>query len=84
MTDRASKPLPNQLLLPFPEEDEEPGDRIVTPRFTKDVDELRTYVMECRQVLSDGDWRTATTKDTKVNDDRCNHRMPGVTAHTKE
>lgn len=55
MTDLASKPLPNQLLLPFPEEDEEPGD-----------------------------WRTATTKDTKVNDDRCNHRMPGVPAHTKE
>lgn len=28
-------------------------DRIVTPRFTKDVDELRTYVMDVRQVLSD-------------------------------
>lgn len=28
-------------------------DRIVTPRFTKDVDELRTYVMDIRQVLSD-------------------------------
>jgi hypothetical protein len=27
--------------------------RIVTPRFTKDVDELRTYVMDIRQVLSD-------------------------------
>lgn len=28
-------------------------DRIVTPRFTKDADELRTYHMDIRQVLSD-------------------------------
>lgn len=28
-------------------------DRIVTPRFIKDVDELRTWVMDIRQVLSD-------------------------------
>lgn len=28
-------------------------DRIVTSRFTKDVDELRTWVMDIRQVLSD-------------------------------
>lgn len=28
-------------------------DRIVTPRFTKDIEELRTYVMDIRQVLSD-------------------------------
>lgn len=28
-------------------------DRIVTPRFTKDVDELRTYIMDVRQVMSD-------------------------------
>jgi hypothetical protein len=27
--------------------------RIVTPRFTKDVDELRTWVMDIRQVMSD-------------------------------
>ena len=27
--------------------------RVVTPRFTKDVDELRTWVMDIRQVLSD-------------------------------
>jgi hypothetical protein len=27
--------------------------RILTPRFTKDIDELRTYVMDVRQVLSD-------------------------------
>ncbi len=28
-------------------------DRVVTPRFVKDVDELRTWVMDIRQVLSD-------------------------------
>lgn len=28
-------------------------DRIATPRFTKDVDELRTWIMDIRQVLSD-------------------------------
>lgn len=28
-------------------------DRIMTPRFTKDVDELRTWIMDIRQVLSD-------------------------------
>lgn len=28
-------------------------DRILTPRFTKDVEELRTYVMDIRQILSD-------------------------------
>ena len=28
-------------------------DRILTPRFTKDVDELRTWVMDIRQVMSD-------------------------------
>jgi hypothetical protein len=28
-------------------------DRISTPRFTKDVDELRTWIMDIRQVLSD-------------------------------
>ena len=27
--------------------------RIVTPRFTKDVDQLRTWIMDIRQVLSD-------------------------------
>jgi hypothetical protein len=28
-------------------------DRITTPRFTKDVDDLRTWIMDIRQVLSD-------------------------------
>lgn len=28
-------------------------DRITTPRFTKDVDELRTWIMDLRQVISD-------------------------------
>ncbi len=29
------------------------SERILSPRFTKDVDELRTYIMDIRQVLSD-------------------------------
>ena len=29
------------------------GDRVLSPRFVKDVDELRTYHMDIRQVLSD-------------------------------
>ena len=28
-------------------------DRIMTPRFTKDIDELRTYDMDIRQIMSD-------------------------------
>lgn len=28
-------------------------DRIISPKFTKDVDELRTYMMDIRQILSD-------------------------------
>lgn len=28
-------------------------DRIVTPRFTRDVDELRTWTMDIRRILSD-------------------------------
>ena len=28
-------------------------DRVMTPRFTKDIDELRTYDMDIRQILSD-------------------------------
>jgi hypothetical protein len=39
-------------------------DRIVTPRFTKDVDELRTYVMDIRQVLSTTPSRTCWPRKT--------------------
>lgn len=40
--------------------------RIVTPRFTKDVDELRTYVMDIRQILSDNAIKDiASEEDTK-------------------
>lgn len=40
-------------------------DRIVTPRFTKDVDELRTYYIDIRQVLSDN-----SIKDMLAEEDR--------------
>ena len=40
-------------------------DRIVTPRFTKDVDELRTYRMDIRQILSDN-----AIKDMLAEEDR--------------
>lgn len=40
-------------------------ERIVTPRFTKDVDELRTYVMDIRQILSDN-----AIKDMTAEEDR--------------
>lgn len=38
-------------------------DRIVTPRFMKDVDELRTYVMDIRQVLSDNALKDMLTEE---------------------
>jgi len=40
-------------------------DRIATSRFTKDVDELRTYVMDIRQILSDN-----AIKDMLAEEDR--------------
>ena len=41
-------------------------DRILTPRFTKDVDELRTWIMDIRQVLSDNAIRDMLVEeDTK-------------------
>lgn len=40
-------------------------DRIVTPRFVKDVDELRTYYIDIRQVLSDN-----SIKDMLAEEDR--------------
>ena len=56
-------------------------DRIVTPRFTKDVDELRTYRMDIRQILSDN-----AIKDMLAEEDRkfiaaCNAAM-GSAANT--
>jgi len=44
--------LPNSLYIRGPRY-KVTFDRIVTTRFTKDVDELRTWVMDIRQVLSD-------------------------------
>jgi hypothetical protein len=53
-------------------------DRIVTPRFTKDVDELRTYRMDIRQILSDN-----AIKDMLAEEDRkfiaaCNAALGGA------
>lgn len=53
-------------------------DRIVTPRFTKDVDELRTWIMDIRQVLSDN-----AIKDMLAEEDgkfirACNTAMVGA------
>jgi len=39
-------------------------DRIMTPRFTKDIDELRTYDMDIRQILSDN-----SVKDMSAEED---------------
>jgi len=54
--------------------------RILTPKFTKDVDELRTYDMDIRQVLSDN-----AIKDMGAEEDgkflaACNAAMSGTTA----
>lgn len=38
-------------------------DRILTPRFVKDVDELRTWVMDIRQVLSDNALKDALAEE---------------------
>lgn len=40
-------------------------DRIVTPRFTKDVDELRTYYIDIRQVLSDNSIKDMLAEEDK-------------------
>jgi hypothetical protein len=59
-------------------------DRIATSRFTKDVDELRTYIMDIRQVLSDN-----AIKDILAEEDgkfilACNTLLvgPGLTVPT--
>lgn len=53
-------------------------DRILTPRFTKDIDELRTYDMDIRQILSDN-----SIKDMLAEEDgkfilTCNTLLGGV------
>jgi hypothetical protein len=38
-------------------------DRIMTPRFTKDIDELRTYDMDIRQIMSDNSVKDMTAEE---------------------
>lgn len=90
MTDRAFKPLPNQLLLPFPEEEsdsqgERPCNSITQHGFgifPGEDEELDSQGERLRSTHCD--WQTASAKGTKVNDARCDHRMPGVLSHIKD
>lgn len=53
-------------------------DRIVTPRFTKDVDELRTYYIDIRQVLSDNSIKDMLAEEDKKFIDAVNASMGGA------
>lgn len=53
-------------------------DRIVTPRFTKDVDELRTYRMDIRQILSDNAIKDMLFEEDRKFIDACNAAMGGA------
>jgi len=62
-------------------------DRIVSPRAVKDVDELRTYVIDIRQVLSDNmikdmlaeeDTKFINTMNTAVGSVNANNSLSGV------
>ena len=50
-------------------------DRIVTPRFTKDVDELRTYRMDIRQILSDNAIKDMLAEEDRKFIEACNASM---------
>lgn len=52
-------------------------DRIVTPRFTKDVDELRTYYIDIRQVLSDNSIKDMLAEEDKKFIDAVNAALGG-------
>lgn len=52
-------------------------DRIVTPRFVKDVDELRTWVMDIRQVLSDNAIKDMLAEEDSKFIAACNAVMIG-------
>lgn len=52
-------------------------DRIVTPRFVKDVDELRTWVMDIRQVLSDNSIKDMLAEEDSKWISACNAVMIG-------
>ena len=53
-------------------------DRIVTPRFMKDVDELRTWIMDIRQVLSDNAIKDMLAEEDGKFISACNTAMVGV------
>jgi hypothetical protein len=53
-------------------------DRIVTPRFVKDVDELRTWVMDIRQVLSDNAIKDMLAEEDSKFITACNAAMVGA------
>jgi len=57
-------------------------DRIVTPRFTKDVDELRTYRMDIRQILSDNAIKDMLAEEDRKFIDACNASMGGAADST--
>jgi len=57
-------------------------DRIVTPRFTKDVDELRTYRMDIRQILSDNAIKDMLAEEDRKFIDACNAAMGGAADST--
>ena len=50
-------------------------DRIITPRFTKDVDELRTYRMDIRQILSDNAIKDMLAEEDRKFIEACNAAM---------
>ena len=52
-------------------------DRILTPRFVKDVDELRTWVMDIRQVLSDNSLKDVLAEEDSKFITACNMLMIG-------
>ena len=51
--------------------------RIVSPRFVKDVDELRTWTMDIRQVLSDNSIKDMLAEEDGVFISACNQVMLG-------
>jgi hypothetical protein len=57
-------------------------DRIVTPRFTKDVDELRTWIMDIRQVLSDNAIKDMLAEEDGKFISACNTALVGQDATT--
>ena len=53
-------------------------DRILTPKFTKDVDELRTWIMDIRQVLTDNSIKDMLAEEDSKWITTCNAAVVGV------